>query len=413
MLTRRVIYFWLALFIAGTVCAMADDGWVGSGKILVVGQPSTPCPGATYTTIGAAVTAANPGDEIDICPALYPEQLIITKRLKLVGVEANGVNRVLLQPSLTDLMGLATEAVITVMNTQGVGIENLAIDASHNTVATCSPGLAGVHFFNASGKVKDSAIFGAELTNPTGCPTLPVLNGFGVLVDANQPGPFSVSVEHNSIHDYTANGVFVNGTAGGVKAEIVGNTISGVGPASGTKQFAIYLLNGAIGKIHDNALTEGLCGSLTTVACIAVRSEGVTTRNAGDGTEVNDNIITDAQSGIFINGANDLKVMNNQISNIYGLDGIDIQGTAAGHFTNSVIKGNRMFNMGAADEGCGVWESNGTGTFTGNEISDNTVNDAYCGVGYVPSDMVGSGTYSNVLYTLVNTALPNPPDVEP
>ncbi len=320
MLTRRTTYLclWLALFIGGSVYAMADDDWTGSGKTLVVGQPSTPCPGATYTTIGAAVTAANPGDEIDICPATYPEQLVITKRLKLVGLEVNGVKRVLLQPTLTDIMGLATEAVITVMSTQGVVIENLAIDASHNTVATCSPGLAGVHFFNASGKVKDSAIFGAELANPTGCSKLPVLNGFGVRVDANQPGPFTVSVEHNSIHDYTANGVFVNGTAGGVTAEIDGNTISGIGPVGGTFQFAVYLLNGAVGNIRKNTLTEGLCGSLTTAACVAGRSEGVTIRNAGDGTEVSDNIITNAQSGIFINGANDLKVIDNQISNIYG-----------------------------------------------------------------------------------------------
>jgi len=421
MFAKRITYFWLALFIAGPVCAMADDGhwddWGGSGKKLIVGQPSTPCPGAMYTTIGDAVTAAGPGDEIDICPALYPEQLIITKPLKLVGIEVNGVNRILIQPALTDLMGLATEAVITVMNTQGVVIENLAIDASHNTVATCSPGLAGVHFFNASGKVKDSAIFGAQLTNPTGCSKLPVLNGFGVLVDATQPGPFTVSVEHNSIHDYTSNGVFANGSAGGVKADIDGNDISGIGPVSGTFQFAVYLLNGAVGHVRHNVLTEGLCGSLTTVACRAARSEGVTVRNVGDGTVISDNIISNAQSGIFINGANDLKVINNRISNIYVLDGIDIQGTAAGHFTNSVIRGNRIFNVGGISDpnanASGIIEYYGTGTFSGNEISDNTISDTAVGVYYVLPDTVTSGTYFNVLYTTLNEALPSPPNVEP
>ena len=413
MLTRRITYFWLALFIAGPVCAMADD-WVGSGRVLVVGQPSTPCPGATYTTIGDAVSAAGPGDEIEICPALYAEQLIITKPLKLVGVEANGVNRVLLQPSLTDLMGLATEAVITVMNTKGVVVENLAIDASHNTVASCSPSVAGVHFFDASGKVKDSAIFGAKLANPTNCNTLRYGNGYGVKIDSSQPGPFTVSVEHNSIHDYGADGVLVLGTGGTpITAEIDGNTISGPGPALGTFQFGVFIAYGPVAHIKDNFITEGLCGSLTLSECIAVRSEGVTLRVPGDGTVVEGNIISDAQSGIFINGANDLKVTNNQISNIYGEDGIDIQGTAAGYFTNSVIKGNHMFNTGVAAEGCGIWEAYGTGTISGNEISDNTVNDGYCGVAYAPPDMVGAGTYTNVLYSLVNTALPNPPDVEP
>ncbi len=67
-----------------------------------------------------------------------------------------------------------------------------------------------------------------------------------------------------------------------------------------------------------------------------------------------------------------------------------------------------MVNMGASNGGCGVWETYGTGTFSGNEISDNTVNDAWCGVGYAPPDMVTSGSYFNVLNSLVNTALPLP-----
>ena len=420
MLTRRTTYLclWLALFIGGSVYAMADDDWTGSGKTLVVGQPSTPCPGATYTTIGAAVTAANPGDEIDICPATYPEQLVITKRLKLVGLEVNGVKRVLLQPTLTDIMGLATEAVITVMSTQGVVIESLAIDASQNTVAGCSPSVAGVHFFNASGKVKDSAIFGAELANPTSCTTLVYGNGFGVRIDSNQPGPFTVSVEHNTIHDYGADGVLVTGAGGTpLTAEIDGNTISGPGPAIGTFQFGVFVANGAAGHIHHNMITEGLCGSLPTPTCFARRSEGVVLRAAGDGVVVSDNIITNAQAGVFINGANDLKVTDNLISNIYGADGITIQGTAAGHFTNSVIKGNRIYNMeGITDPNagaCGIYEYPNTGTFSGNEISDNLVSDAFCGVSLDPPDTASSGRYLNVLFTVLDSTVTPPPPVEP
>lgn len=49
--------------------------------IRTVGQPGAPCPNSQYNTIGAAITAASPGDIIAICPALYPEQLVITKPL--------------------------------------------------------------------------------------------------------------------------------------------------------------------------------------------------------------------------------------------------------------------------------------------------------------------------------------------
>jgi hypothetical protein len=425
MLRKRFTYLGLALMLSGTVAAIADDGdsgdGGGSGKTWIVGQPHTNCPNAPFTTIAAAVSAAASGDVIAICPALYPEQLIITKSLTLRGIEVNGIKRVLLQPSLTDLLGLPTEAVITVMNTNGVTIQDLAIDASHNTVSGCSPGVAGVHFFDASGTVKNSSIFGGQLANPLSCTTLPFGNGFGVQVDSNLPGPFTVSVKNNSIHDYTANGVQVNGA--GITAEIDGNTISGVGPASGIFQFAVFVVNGAVGHITNNVLTEGLCGSVAISDCINERSEGVTLRAVGDGTVVDSNVITNAQSGIFINGANRLRVTNNQIRNIDALNGVDIQGTASGFFTNSVITGNSIFNVGPIDqnasnneEGCGINEYSGTGTFSGNEISQNAVNDAYCGVAHVTADNVEAGVYLNTLYTEFNSDLyPSayPPAVEP
>ena len=56
-------------------------------------------------------------------------------------------------------------------------------------------------------------------------------------------------------------------------------------------------------------------------------------------------------------------------------------------------------------EGCGINEYSGTGTFSGNEISDNVVSDAYCGVAHVTADWVHEGVYFNILYTELNTDL--------
>ncbi len=106
-------------------------------------MPNTSCPNAQYKSITAAVNAAAPGDVIAICPAVYPEKLIITMPLTLRGVstdvKGNDVKRVLLQPTLRKVRGLPVEAVITVMNTGGVTIENLAIDASKNSANGCTP----------------------------------------------------------------------------------------------------------------------------------------------------------------------------------------------------------------------------------------------------------------------------------
>jgi pectin methylesterase-like acyl-CoA thioesterase len=85
---------------------------------LVVG-PSA-CPSAAYATINAALTAANAGDEIDICPGTYREQLVIVKAVTLRGLSVSGVNRVLLQPtSLYNVSTFSFTAVISVVNTSG------------------------------------------------------------------------------------------------------------------------------------------------------------------------------------------------------------------------------------------------------------------------------------------------------
>jgi hypothetical protein len=294
-----------------------------------------------------------------------------------------------------------------------VTIENLAIDASNNTVVGCAgAALAGIHYFNSSGRVENNAISGAQVANPQSCGLLPA-SGFGVQVDADQTGPFCVSIKNNSIHDYTRNGVFAIGS--GVKVRVEHNSISGVGPSAGSFQFAVWVLNGAVGVIESNVITEGLCGTLSATDCIALRSEGVTLRAVGDGTEVSNNVITNAQSGIFVNGVNRLRVTNNLISNIVGLDGIDLQGTS-----NSLLDANIIFNSVPVENfSCGIYEAPGAGTAGGteenNQISHTTVNDAYCGVAHVASTQVWSGKYANTLYTELasDSASFPPPPVEP
>jgi len=392
--------------------------------ILTVGQPNTPCVNPKYSTIGAAVAAAFSGDTVAICPALYQEQLTITKPLTLVGLTNTGssssagtygIDRVYIQPALTASQDTTYESVITVLNTSGVTIENLAIDASNNTLSGCSPTLSDVYFLNSSGKVILSALSGAELPDVTTCSGL-FGNGFGVLVDTDGslPGPFNVAIEQNSIHDYEQDGIYVVGPGAGispaaVNVVVAGNSISGIGPSSGTLQFGVFL-NGATGQIKGNYISEGTCGTMAITDCINLRSEGVTLRSVGAGTLVDGNYITNAQSGIFINGLVQASITNNVISNIEGEDGIDVEG-----LTDSQIQGNKIFNgFPISNESCGVYEWSGTGD-TGNTIGANLVNDAYCGVAYVTADVVTSGTYFNTLYTTFNTDL-NPdglPPVEP
>jgi nitrous oxidase accessory protein NosD len=416
MSTRLLSYAGLTLLFLAVACLPS------SAATRVVGKPNTACPHAQYTTITAAVNAADPGDVIEICPALYPEQLVITKPLVLRGIAThvditqfvpccNLVDRVLLQPALTDLQALPFESVITVMNTHDVTIDNLAIDASQNTVASCDIALSAVHFFNASGRLKNSAVFGAQLSNPQNCATF-FGNGFGVVVDSTDPGPFHVTIRDNSIHDYQRDGIEVSNA--GVGVEVEGNNISGLGPASGVNQFGIFLLNGAVGEVEGNVITEGLCGTLSGADCVNLRSEGVVLRSVGDGVVVDHNVINHVQSGIFLNAVNRARITNNLVGNIDLLDGIDMQGTS-----NSLVDGNTVFNATPLqNESEGVFEAFGPGSAGGveanNVISNNTVNDAYSGVVFVSTSHLSGNRYFNVLYPeLINNGTSGPPPTEP
>lgn len=406
----------------GLLLLAAWSNW-SHAATLTVAKDNTVCPHATYTSIGAAVAAAGNGDQIEICPGLYPEQLQLTRPITLRGVNANGINRVLVQPTtMTNLGALPYQAVISAVNTKDVVIEGLAIDASQNAVTGCTTGLSVIHFYNSSGSVSRNALSGAKLSDPSSCAALFPGNGFGIEVDtaAGQTGTFSVSINGNTIHDFTRDGILAYGA--GVKADIDRNTIAGAGPSAGTFQFGVFIANGAVGEVSQNMISQGNCGSIDFLDCVNVRSEGVVFRNVGDGSVVDGNIITNAQSGIFLNGANRARITNNVIMNIDALDGIDIQGTAAGHFTNSVISGNTISHVFPISSyssinyaGCGINEYSGTGVAM-NVLADNTVNDAYCGVAYVSADHVFSGMYLNTLYATLNEDLyPTvfPPAVEP
>jgi len=373
----------------------------------LVSTNQTICPTAKYTSIQAAIDASSPGDVINVCPGVYDEQLVISKPVTVKGLTVNSLDIAQLQPSVLAATGGGSDiAVVNVLNTDGVRLLNLAVDASKNTVSDCTPTLAAVHFLNSSGEIRNGAITGAKLTSPAACPTLSG-NGYGVLLESTGAGSYSVSVEGNSIHDYSKEGVRAIGN--GLTATVSGNVITGLGPAGGYSfQFGVFILNGAVGLVKGNHIAEGDCGTLNLNDCFNARSEGVVLRAVGDGSVVDQNVITRAQSGIFINNANKARITNNRIAEISVLDGIDAQG-----MSNSLLWNNHIANVTPiASQSCGVVEFPGTGTAGGTEannlIVNTVVNDAWCGIAYIQTSKVVSGQYSNVQYTQFRTDLGPP-----
>jgi nitrous oxidase accessory protein NosD len=236
-----------------------------------------------------------------------------------------------------------------------------------------------------------------DASHPGACTTLSG-NGYGVLLESTGTGSYSVLVQGNSIHDYSKEGVRAIGND--LTATVAGNVITGLGPAVGYFfQFGVFVLNGAVGLIKGNQIAEGDCGTLNLPDCISARSEGVVLRAVGDGSVVDQNVITRAQSGIFINNANKARITNNLIGEISASDGIDAQG-----MSNSLLRNNSISNATPlANQSCGIVENPGMGSAGGTEgnnlIINTVVNDAWCGIVYDPTSTVVSSQFSNVQFT--------------
>jgi nitrous oxidase accessory protein NosD len=72
--------------------------------------PGTSCMDAGYMTISAAVAAANPGDIIQVCPGLYPEQVQINKTLTLLGAKVGVDARTRTTPPLPTVESIIDDA---------------------------------------------------------------------------------------------------------------------------------------------------------------------------------------------------------------------------------------------------------------------------------------------------------------
>ena len=113
-----------AALTAAAGSAAAGTGGGGPGRTLVVAHrgPSASkvgaCATAPYATIGAAVSAANPGDTVLVCPGTYPEDVWVSKAISLVGNKANInatglLNGILISSSHVTVSGFTVTGALT------------------------------------------------------------------------------------------------------------------------------------------------------------------------------------------------------------------------------------------------------------------------------------------------------------
>jgi hypothetical protein len=353
--------------------AVASIVAVADGRPAVVDANATPCVSrfsAHYTTVQAAVSAAQPNSIILVCPGIYPEQVTITTSLTLRGVIVPGASGgagagasiigVPSSPMLENDTALDAQVLIQATN---VTLDGITVDGLGGApTADCSvPNIAGVVFAaGSSGRVTRSAI--RNQASPNGANGVNGFCGYGVVVDPGAGG--MVNVEASSIRGFGTNGVLAESPV----------------------------------TVRNNVLSSGMAPNPSVDQSVGISLSDVST--------VNGNTIGHVAVGIFF-GSGSGNVNNNSIA----ADQIGV-----GLFTSSVTAANNTLTPGAQNTPSGTVgiavlgstdtlqnnEITGT-TFAifavpgGSTINHNTIDDAGIGILGATGNTVGGGnTFLNV-----------------
>ncbi|HET6822145.1 MAG TPA: hypothetical protein VFH34_05830 [Anaerolineales bacterium] len=297
--------------------------------------------GRCFTSIQAAVDAANNGDQILIRPGKYVEQVVISgKDLTLVGrVGAVIQAPAEMQDTLSPVFGfpgrpllLATDAEVTV--------RDLTIDGANS--AESNPFLQGIVFLNAGGVIRGNIVkdigFG-EPRLPLDENGFPVYQGDGIVVINFLGVHRSVTITENRVLNFNNNGILLDAeadfndpTIANLTVQVTNNTIVGSGQNGVIDQWGVFI--GGFGFADpSSSITGTIRGNriqnLVTVGDHPLPSVGVVMFNPYN-LEVAHNTVENINVGFAANQVVGAQITHNQIvgpgPEVFGSSGVLISG---------------------------------------------------------------------------------------
>jgi|GEM_PF-1468309 len=254
MTTRRILWsigLLASLGFGGTAPAHASVIYVATDPP----PPVLECFGAPFHTIGAALAVARPGDEIRICPGEYPEQIVLSRPIRLTGV-LEGTVRPRIKPaalpvSQSSLLGANAVTAALIVDNELAAIANLEVDLSNVSVSSCLPVLTGIYLRRASGFVERTRIVNVRTSGQAPCNS-----GVGLYIESGQVGEIlgkpvvaqaRVTVRDVELAGYQKAGLAANGPR--TTVVVRGGSATGTGPIETPAQYGYQIGFGASGRL--------------------------------------------------------------------------------------------------------------------------------------------------------------------
>ena len=304
---------------ANTLWVNDDDP---NGGLYAPGGTSCNDPG--YPTIQSAVTAATPGDRINVCAGTYAEQVTVPTGKD--GIQLRSVERWQAVIKAPAVMVAGPGGTFTILRITGAR----NVTTSGFTITGPGPGPCGtLHYGVRVDEAGSAKILGNHITHIRDEPLSGCQNGtaiqVGRLADATTG---SAQITGNVIDDYQKNGPTVSNA--GSSAEISNNQVTGIGPTTLIAQNGIQVSGGATASVRNNFVAQNIYTPQTVTSTgillfqsgkVATEHNTVTSNDVGidlfqaaSGSTTRDNRVRGSTfDGIAVDGSNDGEVAHNDV----------------------------------------------------------------------------------------------------
>jgi len=221
--------------------------------------------------------------------------------------------------------------------------------------------------------------------------------GWGMFV-ISSGGSSTVTISNSTIHNYQKGGIVAN--EAGTTLTATGNTVLGMGSATGSAQNGIQIGFGATGAIKSNYVADHdwYQSSPTTWSASGILLWGAPKVVVSGNTVVNNQTSIVVENVDTDDLANGTTLTSNHVYGSHIFDAIDVcsnDNTVSGNQVNTADAGGIHI-----DSECPV---GATASGTGNIVKSNTINDACAGLlGDATGNTFGSNTFYNTTYTTLS-----------